>query len=127
MPGFDRIRENITFLLGARSWNSDESSRRFYLLLLTLFFGAAAVLVGGTALSSSRNLPGGQASMRLWSPGICHPGGYPFGWQFIACLTVAQRETVESLTQSGALGEVRISFKAIENLVLKLPAPSRGA
>ncbi|NLP37725.1 MAG: alkaline shock response membrane anchor protein AmaP [Firmicutes bacterium] len=105
-----------------------KARERFYLLLLTLFFGAAAVLVGGTALSlfpqsawrTSFNAVYGRLEYVILAVILLALAVY--------CLlnSLRREETVESLTQSGALGEVRISFKAVENLVLKASRTVQG-
>ncbi|NLZ92590.1 MAG: alkaline shock response membrane anchor protein AmaP [Firmicutes bacterium] len=94
---------------------------RLYLILLALIFGAAAVLVGGAALS--------LYPVQVLRTSINAVYGH---WEFVLLavlflalmfylliISMRRENTIETIMQQGLLGEIRISFKAIESLVLK--------
>ncbi|MCR3922082.1 MAG: alkaline shock response membrane anchor protein AmaP [Firmicutes bacterium] len=94
---------------------------RLYLVVLALIFGATSVLVGGAALS--------LFSVEVLQTSVDAVYGH-LEYALLAVLLLAlavfmlltsmrRRETVETLTLPGPLGDVSISFKAVENLVLK--------
>ncbi|HZK25857.1 MAG TPA: alkaline shock response membrane anchor protein AmaP [Oscillospiraceae bacterium] len=94
---------------------------RLYLVIFAVLLSAMAVLVGGAALSLYPlevlqdtvgavygHLEYAILAVLLLALAV---------WAFLT--SVRRKNTVESLAQPGPLGEVSISFKAIENLVLK--------
>ena len=94
---------------------------KLYLLVFALLLSAMAVLVGGAALSlypvevlqAAVNAVYGQLEYLILAVLLLALAV----WAFLS--SIRRQETIESLTQTGPLGEVCISFKAIENLVLK--------
>lgn len=101
---------------------------RFYLLLLALIFTAVAVTVGGTALSlfppsawqTSFEAVYGRLEYVIVAVIL-------LGLAVLCVFNIFRREeTMETITQAGALGEVRISFKAVENLVLRASRAVQG-
>ncbi|NLM52544.1 MAG: alkaline shock response membrane anchor protein AmaP [Firmicutes bacterium] len=105
-----------------------KARERFCLLLLALFFAAAAGIVGGTALT--------LIPQSAWQTSFSVLYGR-LEYVIVAVILLAlavfcllnsfrREETVETIIQAGTLGEVRISFKAIENLVLKASRSVQG-
>lgn len=94
---------------------------RLYLIIFALLLGAMSVLVGGAALSlyprevllTTVAAVYGHLEYVLLSVLLLALAV----WAFFK--GVRHKDVVESLSQPGPLGEVSISFKAIENLVLK--------
>ena len=70
-------------------------------------------------------LPGSTADKHrdcLRKAGIYSPGSTAFGWAVYFLLSAIRvSEPVQSITQIAALGEIRISFKAVESLVTERP------
>lgn len=101
---------------------------RLYLVLLALLLGAAAVGLGAVALSAT--------PMEILRTSLETAYGniqYAFLAALLLILAVfllvvsARRgECVETLLHHGPLGEVRICFKAVENLVLRAAKNIKG-
>lgn len=101
---------------------------RLYLVLLALVVGVASVALGAVAtayfsldvLRTSLEMVHGSLPYVLLSiVGLVAA---------VAILVVSMRrgECVETILQQGPLGEVRICFKALENLVLKAAREIKG-
>ncbi|NLZ38856.1 MAG: alkaline shock response membrane anchor protein AmaP [Firmicutes bacterium] len=101
---------------------------RLYLIILALIFGAAAVLVGGAALSlypleflrTSINAVYGHWEYALLAVLFLALAVY------LLIVSMRRQKTIETITQQGLLGELRISFAAVESLVLKAARTING-
>lgn len=104
------------------------SREKLYLVVLALILGAAAAVLGGAALALFPaevlrtsldavygNFEYALAAVLLLALAV-----------FILLFSLRRRECVETLLQQGPLGEVRICFKAVENLVLKSAKGIKG-
>ena len=106
-----------------------KARERLYLVVLAIIFGVAAVLVGGTALEffsvellrTCIDAVRGQWEYMLLAVILLALAVY-----FLLSSMRRGQERVETLTVQGALGELRISFKAVENLVLKAARSNKG-
>lgn len=101
---------------------------RLYLALLALFIGAAAVSLGFIALAQvPLEQLGTSLEMVYGSLQFAILAAVLLVLAFLLLfLSIRRGECVETLLQQGPLGEVRICFKAVENLVLKSARGIKG-
>ena len=101
---------------------------RLYLVIFALILGTAAVFVGGAALSMF-SLERVQTSLAV----VFGNKLYLLVSMLLAILALLtlylaarRHHSVETLVQQGPCGEMRISFKAVETLVLKAANGVKG-
>jgi uncharacterized alkaline shock family protein YloU len=94
---------------------------RLYTVILALILGAAGVVLGAMA-TAYLSLEALRTSLDLVHGSLPYTVLAGFMVVLAVAILVAglrRGECVETLLQQGPLGEVRICFKAVENLVLK--------
>ncbi|EEG78328.1 alkaline shock response membrane anchor protein AmaP [Dethiobacter alkaliphilus] len=101
---------------------------RLYLVVLALVVGAASISLGAIA-TAYLSLNALRTSLELVHGNLAYVALAVFGLILaVAILVMSMRrgECVETILQQGPLGEVRICFKALENLVLKAAREIKG-
>ncbi|HHX75191.1 MAG TPA: alkaline shock response membrane anchor protein AmaP [Firmicutes bacterium] len=106
-----------------------KARERLLLILLAVIVGAVAVVTGGAALRwiplsvlrTSVEAVSGSVEYAILSILLL-----AFAVFFLLSSIRTGGENVQTIVQMGPLGEVRVSFKAVENLVLKAARGSKG-